>query len=252
MTFFEFFTAQFARLAHDHPVIYFMLLVPIATAIINPAVAFFTSANWFQITLAHPRLAGVLKILKSFGIDPAGVLKGFHLALTGRPWQAPPKSEPERIACAVVAAQSERPPPMPKDPPDEPPTAPKTDEHGRDTLSSKPSVPPLALLGIALFLTGCGSLRPAGSPYTAALTSATPPSASRCETLDDRSTLFGGVGAAAAIGAGGSGFSTIGAEDKGMRTGLAITSVSLAMISAGATLVSQSSAKSFVAEGCGK
>lgn len=96
-------------------------------------------------------------------------------------------------------------------------------------------------------ITGCagsfeensGIVRVGGSPDVA----------SRCAELDDRHAIAGGIGKGAAVGAGAAGLATIPAKDKpDLQTGLAIGSVGLGVVSAGALFISDAASTSWARE----
>jgi hypothetical protein len=100
-----------------------------------------------------------------------------------------------------------------------------------------------AIALLLLAATGCTTLGGARPQLAGA-----PPPSDRCATLDDRHTLYGGLGAFGGALAGGAGLSTVATEDKGLRTGLAIGAVVAGAISVGAALVSQNAAAAYVRE----
>lgn len=96
---------QLAQLRRDHPVVFVLVLVPIVTMVANWGIYFFTSPRWNQILLSNPRLAGLLKLLKSAGLDPAGILKSLYMVLTGRVWTEPKPTEAEELAVNKLAVK---------------------------------------------------------------------------------------------------------------------------------------------------
>ena len=99
----KFLLDQLLKLHHDHPAVFVWVFVPLATLVLNGAIFFLTSSRWNQIVLANPRLAGALKMLKAFGIDPVSWLKGVVLLVTGRPWVEPAPSIEEKAAGKLIS-----------------------------------------------------------------------------------------------------------------------------------------------------
>jgi hypothetical protein len=105
-------------------------------------------------------------------------------------------------------------------------------------------------------LTGCaGSLeesRTAGmNARRAGAADAKASSPERCQALDNRHQLAGMVGKGAAVLAGASGLAAIPVDDpdqRGLRAGLAIGSVTAAAVAAGALFVSEAAADSWARE----
>jgi hypothetical protein len=126
-------------------------------------------------------------------------------------------------------------------------------KHARSIVSTKArgtrtTLPALLLL---IALPGClaGSFeeaRLAGlNPQARA---AAPPPTERCVSLDSQHRNWGGVSKISAVLAGGSGLSTIPAEDKTLRIGLAAGAAATAALAAGAGYLSESAATSWARE----
>ncbi len=99
----NFFLTQLAKLHANHPAVFVWVLLPLAAMVLNFAIWFFTSARWNQLLVAYPRLAGLMKMLKSAGIDPVSWLKGVYLLVVGRPWVEPVPSPAEKEAIVEMS-----------------------------------------------------------------------------------------------------------------------------------------------------
>ena len=108
------------------------------------------------------------------------------------------------------------------------------------------------MLGAAavVVMVGVGLL--AGCARMAMTLGAAPASPERCAQLDDRAILWGGVSGASAALSGASGLSTVTTDDRTLRTSLAVSSVVLGAVAAGAAYVSRSSSERWAGEGCGR
>ena len=107
----------------------------------------------------------------------------------------------------------------------------------------------LAIVGIAAMVV-LGML--AGCARMASTLGAAPATPARCAQLDDRAILWGGIGGASAALAGASGLSTVATDDRALRTSLAVSSVVMGAVAAGAAYVSRSSSERWASEGCGR
>jgi hypothetical protein len=108
-----------------------------------------------------------------------------------------------------------------------------------------------ALLLFGLLAGGCaGSFEESrlSSPRPAA--SRAPALSRRCEQLDDRRSLWGGVAKGGAVLAGGAGLATIPVESHRGRVGLAAGGVAAAAVAAAAVYVAEQAGASWVQEGC--
>jgi len=77
---------------------------------------------------------------------------------------------------------------------------------------------------------------------------AAPHPSERCQSLDSQHRTWGGISKISAVLAGGSGISTIPAEDKTLRVGLAAGAAATAALAAGAGYLSESAATSWARE----
>ncbi len=116
----------------------------------------------------------------------------------------------------------------------------------------------MCLLGVCISATGCLSLRPptaqstGGSAAGVTLEKYDIASTERCEALDNRSVLWAGVAAGAGVLAGSGGFTAISVDGKNLQTGLALSSLVMGAVAAGAAVLSQRSAATFALEGCAR
>lgn len=107
----------------------------------------------------------------------------------------------------------------------------------------------VAIVGLVLAslaaVSGCARFR---APTLAAA----PTSVSRCEQLDDRAQLWGAIGGGTGALAGGAGLSTIASSDRTLRTSLAIGSIVMGALAAGASYLTRAATARYVEGGCGR
>jgi hypothetical protein len=122
--------------------------------------------------------------------------------------------------------------------------------YGNDQIPPKSG--PM-VVGMIFLLTGCGGhFEEARGPRSVTIGAPPPALFARCITLDDREAFYGGAAKGTAALAGASGLATVPVSDDRAKLALGVSSAVLAAVAVTTGFIAESSATSYVSEGCAK